>query len=145
MTTGSEHGEPAGSVQPSNARPGPDVPEKQDPARAPRTVTLRSLHDEDGSRHLSATLDEGGDLRFSGHDLGPGVTRFWGEGVDEYEWTHTVRARDVPRLVAALGGGPGADVLGLLQSPAAGENGAEIVSIMRAHGIPYEAWSWTSG
>ncbi|MXM66197.1 hypothetical protein GR925_22855 [Streptomyces sp. HUCO-GS316] len=104
-------------------------------------VVLREQRDRDGARYLSARLTEDGALVVEGQDLGPGVTRVFGEGITEYEWTHTVAARHVPTLVAALAGAEGSDVLALLASGAAGPFGEELPRILAEHRIPYEVWS----
>ena len=78
------------------------------------TVVLLNESSANGTRHLSARIDENGDLCIDGQDLGSGVGQFWGEGSSEYEWCITVQAAEVPRVIAALGGAKGDDVLALL-------------------------------
>lgn len=106
-----------------------------------RRVVLRDQRDGDGVRHLSARIDAGGALVVEGQDLGPGVTRVFGEGITEYEWTHTVAADQVPALIAALGGDEGADVLDLLAGGAAGRQGENLGGVLRSHAVPYRVWS----
>lgn len=62
-----------------------------------RSVTL---HHADGLA-LRAHLDADGDLVITGQDLKPP------NGWREYEWAYRVPCKDVPLLVAALGGDPG--------------------------------------
>ena len=78
------------------------------------TVVLRNESSASGTQHLSARIDENGDLRIDGQDLGSGVGQFWGEGASEYEWCLTVQAAEIPRVIVALGGAKGDDVLALL-------------------------------
>jgi hypothetical protein len=115
-------------------------PGHEDPpgaAEARREVVLRDQRDEDGTRYLGAYLD-GPDLVISGQDLGQGVSRVFGEDLTEYEWTHTVRAEHVPRLVEALGAPPGTHVLDALEG-FAGARAAEVEQ--RLAQVPKEFWS----
>lgn len=64
---------------------------------------------------VTITLRADGALLIEGQDLG---------GAEEYEYALTVEAVDVPRVVEALGGAPGADVLALLEP-----RGTEIVTL----------------
>ena len=66
--------------------------------------------------HVDAVLTDAGDLVFEGHDLNGWL------GSAEYEYWETVPAAMVPRVVAALGGAPGDDVLALLA-----DHGDEVV------------------
>lgn len=111
-----------------------------------RHVVLRAERDEDGVRHLGARLTAGGDLVVEGQDVGPGVERFFGEGTTEYEWTHTVRAADLPALVAALDGDPGDDVLTLLERRCSGDDAAELSRLLGPDGpVPADRWSRIGG
>ena len=78
-----------------------------------RRVVLRHLEGGDGLRHLEVILEESGDLRIEGQDLGSGVEQIFGSR--EYEWDWLVKNADVPALVRALGGSEGDDVLQLLE------------------------------
>ncbi|WP_430782811.1 hypothetical protein [Actinoplanes sp. G11-F43] len=80
-----------------------------------------------------------GTLRIQGQDLDPG-NMFEGE----YEYAMTVRPADVPRIVAALGGDPGADVLDLMTA-----NAQAIITLgesrfLKSIGVEYEFWSHVS-
>lgn len=98
-----------------------------------RRVTVRSVSDESGRRHLTAARDTAGNVTLEGHDLGKGVADFYGSGITEYEWVHRIEAPDVARLLTALGGGPGDDVLDLLPTGPT----ADIYGLLREHQIPY--------
>ncbi|HRW17707.1 MAG TPA: hypothetical protein P5181_02560 [Dermatophilaceae bacterium] len=77
-------------------------------------VVLEDRRDADGTvRSLVARAAEGG-IRIEGQDLGPGVERFFGPGLTEYEWSWWVPPVRVAALVARLGGEPGADPLATL-------------------------------
>jgi hypothetical protein len=106
-----------------------------------RRIVLRDQRDKDGLRHLSARLNADGALLVEGQDLGPGVSRVFGDDITEYEWVHTVAASHVPALVTALGGPDGADVLELLASGAAGHQAGDLIRVLKDHRIPYDAWS----
>ena len=58
--------------------------------------------------YVVAVLEDDGDLVFEGQDLNGWL------GSAEYEYWVRCPAADVPRVVAALGGAPGDDVLALL-------------------------------
>lgn len=58
-----------------------------------------------GGLYISASLRTSGDLVIAGQHL---------RGRSEYEYALTVAAEEVPLVVDALGGAPGADVLTLL-------------------------------
>ncbi|MBF4770473.1 hypothetical protein ISU10_22090 [Nocardioides agariphilus] len=61
---------------------------------------------------VEAVLEDDGDLVFEGQDLNGWL------GYAEYEYWVTAPAALVPRVVAALGGSPGDDVLGLIAAHA---------------------------
>jgi hypothetical protein len=67
--------------------------------------------------HVDAVLNDDGSLVFEGQDLNPPM-----KDIDEYEYWITVRAADVPVVIAALDGSPGDDLLDLLVA-----HGEEIV------------------
>jgi hypothetical protein len=71
--------------------------------------TMEDTNDERGSSHRWVRLHESGALEIGGQDIGPMVQRFFGER--EYEFARTVPAAAVPALRAALGIGPGDDLL----------------------------------
>jgi hypothetical protein len=100
-------------------------------------VILRHFRDDDGVRHLEASISEAGDLVIEGQDLGDGVERAF--GVREYEWTWTVRAPYLPDLLRVLGAT--GDVLAALAARFSGENAAELGSFLQSEGIPHERWS----
>ncbi len=104
-----------------------------------KSVVLRSVQDEGGTRQLSASLNGAGDLLIEGHELGPAVEEILGDR--EYEWTWTVRAARVPALLSALG--EASDVLKALAERFSGEKAADLYTFLRGSGVPYESWSRT--
>ena len=89
--------------------------------------------------HVDAVLTDGGDLVFEGRDLNGWL------GSEEYEHWVTVPAALVPRVVSALGGSPGGDVLDLLAAHA-----DEVVmrgesTWLRSLGMEPDVSTWTSG
>lgn len=77
-------------------------------------LLLRDLDRNGVHTCLWARLDADGNLHIEGQDLGvpPGLV----SNDDEYEYFHTIRAEDIPKLIELLGGDPGddlRDVLGL--------------------------------
>ena len=98
----------------------------------------RRLWSRDGL-HIDAALTSSGDLVFEGQDLNG-----WLDS-EEYEYWVTATAVLVPRVVTALGGSPGDDVLALLVAHA-----DEIVvrgesTWLRSLGIDPDVSTWTSG
>lgn len=106
-----------------------------------RQVVLRQTRDRDGSRHLGACLEPGGDLLMEGQDLGDGVEAHFGAGCREYEWCWTVRAADLPALLDALEQPPGTDPLVALAGRFSGERAAGLKAFLEQHEIPHETWS----
>ena len=106
-----------------------------------RTVTLHEEHTRSDSRTLRACLSESGDLSIEGHDLGSGVEGILGPGLTEYEWVITVRAAHFPRLVAALGGKDGDDVITLLSQRYAENADYASKTFFDEQGIPTEFFS----
>ncbi len=90
------------------------------------------LYDRAGLR-VDVVARGDGDIVIEGQDL---------SGASEYEYVITVRRDQVPKLVAALGGSPGQDVLALLRA-----QGEEIVkhgerTWLQEHGVAFELWTW---
>jgi hypothetical protein len=81
-----------------------------------RSVRLFDAWDNGGSRLLTATVREAGDLRLVQLHGGPAVSQAWGTSVGWSEYNIGVDVEEVPKLVAMLGGSPGDDVLGLLEA-----------------------------
>ena len=79
----------------------------------PRTEVV--LLDEwlDGeSRHVTAKLNEDGNLVISGQDIGPSVERIFGS--DEYEYAHTIPATYIAAFFELLGARQVTDILGAI-------------------------------
>lgn len=104
-----------------------------------RWVSLQNEQRDDGSLlSLDATLNGDGALQISGHDLGPVAEVFDGE----YEWWYTVAAEDVPRLVVALGGRSGGDIVGLLAERYSGDGAYRLGPDLQESGVPYRFSCW---
>ena len=82
---------------------------------------------------------EGG-VAVNGQDLGD-LSRFFGEGIREYEWAHSVAASDVPALVRALGGSADAYLVELMKARFSGVRHREFSDFCKGHGISVEFWS----
>lgn len=91
------------------------------------------------SRSVHVTLNEAGDLVWSGHDLGSGVGALV-RGASEYEFWRYVRAAHVPALRAALGGGPTDDVTRMVAQRFRSD--VELAAFAAEHDIPTEFSSW---
>jgi hypothetical protein len=98
-----------------------------------RSVNLWSVN----RLYVDAALETDGTLRFLGQDLNPDNPF----GGNEYEYALTVRPADVPRIVAALNGEPGADVLALLKTHARQIVGKGESRFLKSCGIEYGFWS----
>ena len=109
--------------------------------RTSRSVKLQDERFDDGSSlSISATLESDGSLEISGHDLGPVTDSMSGDG--EYEFWYTVAAEDVPALVIALGGEPGADILDVLQQRCAARRRFNVGRAIRSSRVGYEFHSY---
>lgn len=97
-----------------------------------RTVSLWGRH----NLYVDARLAPDGTLTLLGQDLNPANP--WGA---EYEYALTVRPADLPRVVAALGGSDGDDVLALLQANAELVVGRGEQRFLREAGIEPAFWS----
>jgi hypothetical protein len=105
------------------------------PVGEARSVTLWARD----SLTVAATLTADGALVIKGQDLR--AESFFGSGNAEYEYALTVEADGVRRIVEALGGKTGDDVLELLRA-----NGDNLVATgemtwLRAIGIEPKFWS----
>ncbi len=101
------------------------------------------LRDEVSStdrRHLSASIQDDGALRIVGHDLGDGVEQALGSGIREYEWITEVAASDIPRLIDALGGTPGSELLEVIRTRCL-DDATRLEAAIRKVGIQPKFWS----
>lgn len=105
-----------------------------------RRVELWHGRDHNGSRSIWGVLLADGRLKIEGQDLGAGVA-IWGEGFTEYEWTWTVAATDVHRVVEILGGGDGGDPLDLLTHWARDAGGRDPGQHLKNAGLELGFWS----
>lgn len=87
--------------------------------------------------YVDAELRPDSTLVITGQDLNP--DNAFGSG--EYEYALTVRAADVPRIVAALGGGPDDDVLSLMSTHAEHIVRTGEQRWLREMGVEAEFWS----
>lgn len=106
---------------------------------ADRYITLHESESGKNYHRLDARLSAEGDVVIEGQDLGEIVEAFW--GYPEYEWDITIRAANVPLLVAALSGVAGDDVLSLLAARCAVDERAASKTFLEERGVPIEFWS----
>jgi hypothetical protein len=107
-----------------------------------RIITLRSTNDQDGSRHLSARLNDNGDLIIEGQDLLESeMSKFFGPEITEYEWSWIIYKANISKFVKALGGGQKDDILELLAKRFSAEAAGELQDFLDEHHIPNEFWS----
>jgi hypothetical protein len=111
-----------------------------------RSVTLFDARDSDGSRSLTATVEEAGGLHLVQLHGGPAVSQAWGAAVGWSEYNVGVAAEEVPKLIGMLGGSPGDDVLGLLQaryqSETWGDKVHPLTQAMDAARVKYSHLAW---
>lgn len=100
-------------------------------------IVLRSEINDQGSRLLEAFYSPMGDLVIQGRDWGPEVVRLLGD--TEYEWAWTIRAAEMPKLLAALNLKD--DPLLGLKTRFSDENAADLSSFLDDHAIEVERWS----
>jgi len=105
-----------------------------------REVVLREEKTATDQRRLIVRVLETGALRIEGWDLGEGVERSFGEGVREYEWTSEVAVEDLPRLITALGGVDGSDVLDVIET-ACRDRPTRLEATIHELGIQPKFWS----
>ncbi len=86
--------------------------------------------------HIWAEITNGGRLQIAGQDL-----RAMG---GEYEYFLTIQQQDIPRVVAALGGAQGDDVLPLLQANGEMIYHAGEQTWLKSLGIDPEFFSYSS-
>lgn len=89
---------------------------------------------------IVVSVDKAGDLVWAGYDRGPHLAKTM--GASEYEWWRYVRAPHVPALLAALGGSPGDDVVGLVRERFRSD--MDLAAFADEHGIPTEFRNWTT-
>ena len=114
--------------------------------RGPSSVVLRDERTATDLRSLSAHLGPEGDLILVGQDLGTGVASLF--RYREYEWTVTVAAADIPKLMAALQARrsfPGTlrrpSVLRALQRRFSAGKASELEPFLKENCIPYSLWN----
>lgn len=100
-------------------------------------VILREERNGQGYRYLSAEIDQNGDLIFEGQDLGSGVEAAFGSR--EYEWSWTVRAKDISSFRNVLG--EKGDILDILEKRFSNEKASGLYEFMQINKIPFESWS----
>ncbi|SNR31230.1 hypothetical protein [Blastococcus mobilis] len=102
-------------------------------------VLLRDEHDGENSRLLTACLEENGDLRLSGQDLGSGTRVISSDG--EYEWETVVPTAHIPALLRALDAPADADILDELAARWTGPASYDLERRIRSTDIPVRFWS----
>jgi hypothetical protein len=106
-----------------------------------RRVVMRDEQAVGSRRSLVAYVDDSGALHVDGQDLGSGTSMVSSDG--EYEWFETVAADAVPHLVELLGGGPGEDVLDLIERRFTGPGSHEFERVLEESEIPVTRSVWS--
>ena len=92
-------------------------------------------------RSIDYVRDDDGSVRIEGQDLGSAVESIMGAGIREYEWTWTIAKADVAAAIAALGGKPEDDVIGLLRRWETSNCGSDPGQFLKNAGIRMDFWS----
>ncbi|WP_205471059.1 hypothetical protein [Nocardioides sp. SYSU D00038] len=95
-------------------------------------VAVVTIHQRD-RLFVDAVLWSDGSVGLEGQDL---------RGDDELEYFFTIAPADVPALVAALDGRPGADPLALLRAHGDALVSAGEMHWLQAHGVPFTLSTW---
>jgi hypothetical protein len=106
-----------------------------------RTVTLRDERNGRDSRHLSAYLDDHGNLHIDGQDLGPSTSPVSSDG--EYEWSRLICAEDIPHLLALLGAPKGASILDVLEQHWCGQKAGDLERRINASNLRVQLSTWS--
>ena len=101
-------------------------------------MVVENSHDERGWQRRELHAKEDGTLVIEGHDLGSGVSDFWGDGLTEYEFTRTLSPAAVAELRLSLGIGD-APLLEALGSRF--ETTGELEEYLKVNGIETTFWS----
>lgn len=102
-------------------------------------IVLRDTQDKGGRRQLSACLQGDGTLLIEGHDMGPGVSNWFGPDVTEYEWSISLPPSGVEKLKLALSCQD--DLLTALLDRFSGEASGGLQAFLDKHAGPYDFWS----
>lgn len=105
----------------------------------PKEVVLRDERTTTDRRLLTARYKRKGDLVFQGQDIGESVKAFWGS--IEYEWTWTVKAHDIPKLMTALN--VRRELLREVKRRFSGPNAFRVETFLKESAVPYLVWSRT--
>lgn len=109
---------------------------------ASRTVTLRNSVDAGGSRILEVRIGYDGGLDIEGNDSGPAVQSAFGSS--NYEFHHSVKLADMPRLRAAMNIDAEVDILEHIAANFNGPGQPDLESFIRSAGIKLHFFSWIS-
>jgi len=101
-------------------------------------IVLRDEKTDTDIRRLSV-YDHDGGIRIDGWDLGDQVEKYKGDR--EYEWMIDVAARDLPALVAALGGQRGEDVFEVIRRTCLDDPNRLQNVILYDPKVPHKWWS----
>ena len=107
-----------------------------------RVVVLEDVVSDGSTQNVSISMDSSGTFRWRGHDTGDKVTEFWGSGISDYEWVFAVPPDRVQKLVDALRGRAGEDVLDLVRNRF--EEGVDIPQVLRGESVLAEFSNWHS-
>lgn len=103
----------------------------------PKKVVLRDERTKNDSRRLAVRHQPNGDLIFEGQDIGAGVGALF--GVNEYEWTWTIEARDIPKLMQTLN--TRRKLMTAIRRRFSGPDAARIESFLRDSTVPFSVWN----
>jgi hypothetical protein len=105
-------------------------------------VVIRNTRDAGGISSLRARLNDSKDLIIEGQEIGNNVSNIWGTGINEYEWSYTIKRTDISLLTRALGGQDSDKVLKVIADKCTGKDALDIETVIRECSIPHEFWNW---
>ena len=92
-------------------------------------------------RSIDYVRADDGSVRIDGQDLGSAVESIMGGGIREYEWSWTIAKADVEAAIAALGGKPGADLIGVLRRWETSHRGQDPGQFLKDAALRMDFWS----
>lgn len=102
-----------------------------------RTIVMLNQRDEDGLMLRVIGLDPKGQLIVSGHDIGPGVERFF--GMEQYEFERTYSAAETLQVCELLAVPDVDQLLEAIQQRFASTR--ELEAHLAEHGLEGDFWS----
>ena len=108
-----------------------------------KSVTLYTFSSPDIRISMEMYFDRKGQLIFDGYDIGKNVKDYWGDS--DYEYTYTIKPKEVGKIYDILGvpKGEKEKLLLVLQQQFSGERAYhDFGEFMEKHGIEYRGFTY---